>query len=83
MTRSAEAVLGAEEDVRRPPDTVEIEQGASLWRDAWYRLRRNRLALISLFIFTAIVLFCVVVMSLIFEPWIEGDVGDVLSLIHI
>ncbi|HXH53605.1 MAG TPA: ABC transporter permease subunit [Sphingomicrobium sp.] len=75
MTRSAEAVLGAEEDVRRPPDTVEIEQGASLWRDAWYRLRRNRLALISLFIFTAIVLFCVVGPFL--SPW-DSEEQDLL-----
>ncbi len=60
MTRSAEAVLGAEEDVRRPLDAIEIEEGASLWRDAWYRLKRNRLALISLFIFIAITLFCII-----------------------
>ena len=42
MTRSAEAVIGAEEDVRREFDPIEIEEGASLWRDAWYRLRRNQ-----------------------------------------
>ena len=64
---SAEAVLGAEEDVGREPDTLEIEQGASLWRDAWYRLGRNRLALASLFIFIAIALFCVVGPFL--SPW--------------
>jgi oligopeptide transport system permease protein len=67
MTRTAEAVLGAEEDVRREPATIEIEEGASLWRDAWYRLRRNRLALISLFIFLAITLFCIVGPFL--SPW--------------
>lgn len=67
MTRSTEAVLGAEEDIRRPPDPVEIEEGASLWRDAWYRLRRNRLAVASLFIFIAIALFCIVGPFL--SPW--------------
>jgi oligopeptide transport system permease protein len=75
MTRSAEAVLGGEEDVRRPLDQVEIEEGASLWRDAWYRLRRNRLAVISLFIFIAIVLFCVV--GPFISPW-DSEQQDLL-----
>jgi oligopeptide transport system permease protein len=75
MTRSAEAVLGGEEDVRRPPDAIEIEEGASLWRDAWYRLKRNRLAVISLFIFIAIVLFCVVGPFL--SPW-DSEEQDLL-----
>ena len=67
MTRTVEAVIGAEEDARREPGMVEIEQGASLWRDAWHRLGRNRLALISLFIFLAISLFCIVGPFL--SPW--------------
>src|SRR5215207_489368 len=67
MSRTAEIVLGAEEVVRREPETVEIERGASLWRDAWYRLGRNRLALVSLFLFIAIALFCVVGPFL--SPW--------------
>lgn len=67
MTRTIEAVIGAEEDARREPDMVEIEQGASLWRDAWHRLGRNRLALISLFIFLAISIFCIVGPFL--SPW--------------
>lgn len=75
MTRSAEAVIGAEEDVRREFDPIEIEEGASLWRDAWYRLRRNRLALISLFIFAAITLFCVV--GPFFSPW-DSEQQDLL-----
>ena len=60
MTRMVEAVLGAEEDVRRVPDMEEFEKGSSLWRDAWNRLKRNRLAMISLVIFIAIALFCIV-----------------------
>src|SRR5690554_1815703 len=75
MTRSAEAVIGAEEDVRREMEPIEIEEGASLWRDAWYRLRRNRLALISLFIFAAITLFCVV--GPFFSPW-DSEQQDLL-----
>jgi oligopeptide transport system permease protein len=67
VIRSVEAVLGADEDVRREPDTLEIEKGASLWRDAWHRLGKNRLALISLFIFIAIALFCIVGPFL--SPW--------------
>lgn len=67
MTRSVEAVLGADEDVGREPETLEIEKGASLWRDAWHRLGKNKLALISLFIFIAIAIFCVVGPFL--SPW--------------
>lgn len=67
MTGTVEAVIGAEEDARREPEAVEIEQGASLWRDAWHRLGRNRLALISLFIFVAISIFCIVGPFL--SPW--------------
>lgn len=75
MTRSTEAVLGAEEDVRHEVGPVEIEQGTSLWRDAWHRLRRNRLALISLFLFVGIVLFCVVGPFL--SPW-DSEQQDLL-----
>ena len=76
MTRTAEAVLGAEELVRREPDTPEIERGASLWRDAWHRLGRNRLALVSLFIFIAIALFCIVGPFL--SPW-DSEQQDLLQ----
>jgi oligopeptide transport system permease protein len=64
MSRSVEAVIGAEEVLKRPPTMEELEQGSSLWRDAWNRLRKNRLATISLFIFIAIAVFCVV------GPWL-------------
>lgn len=43
----------------------ELEKGSSLWSDAWARLRKNKLALGSLFIFVLIVLFCVV------GPWLS------------
>lgn len=43
---------------------VAAEQGTSLWRDAWYRLRRNRLALASLFILTAMMALALL------TPWI-------------
>ena len=76
MTQITEAVIGAKEDVRREPEMVEIEQGASLWRDAWHRLGRNRLALISLFIFLAIALFCVVGPFL--SPW-DSQAQDLMT----
>ena len=75
MTRMVEAVLGAEEDVRRVPDMEEFEKGSSLWRDAWHRLKRNRLAMISLFIFIAIAVFCVVGPFL--SPW-DSEQQDLL-----
>ena len=38
----------------------ELEQGSSLWRDAWIRLKKNRLATISLFIFLFVCVFCLI-----------------------
>jgi oligopeptide transport system permease protein len=77
MTRNAEALLGGEVDARREPDAIEIEieEGASLWQDAWRRMRRNRLALVSLFIFVAITLFCVV--GPVVSPW-DSEQQDLL-----
>jgi oligopeptide transport system permease protein len=77
MTRNAEAVLGGEKAARSEPDgiQIEIEEGASLWQDAWRRMRRNRLALISLFIFIAITLFCVV--GPVVSPW-DSEQQDLL-----
>jgi oligopeptide transport system permease protein len=37
-----------------------IEPGTSLWRDAWHRLSRNRLAIVGLVNFILITLFCLV-----------------------
>lgn len=42
-----------------------LVEGSSLWKDAWSRLRKNRLAVGSLFTFIFIVLFCIV------GPWIS------------
>ena len=45
-------------------DIAQAEQGTSLWRDAWLRLRRNRLAVFGL---TVLLLFIVIA---ILTPWI-------------
>jgi oligopeptide transport system permease protein len=39
-------------------DLDAIESGTSLWKDAWHRLRKNRLALASFWILVFMVLFC-------------------------
>jgi oligopeptide transport system permease protein len=39
-------------------DLDAIESGTSLWKDAWQRLRKNRLALASFWILVFMVLFC-------------------------
>ncbi|NUM54072.1 MAG: ABC transporter permease subunit [Candidatus Hydrogenedentes bacterium] len=44
----------------------EIEAGASLWRDAWRRLRKNRLAAISLALLVAMVAMVVI------GPWVSN-----------
>ncbi len=38
----------------------ELVEGSSLWKDAWARLRKNKLAVGSLFVFVFICLFCFV-----------------------
>lgn len=45
-------------------DIAQAEQGTSLWRDAWLRLRRNRLA-----VFGLAVLVCFIIIALL-TPWI-------------
>lgn len=45
-------------------DIAQAEQGTSLWRDAWLRLRRNRLAVFGLIVLTFFVLVAVL------TPWI-------------
>ncbi|MEY3001459.1 MAG: hypothetical protein RL648_1673 [Verrucomicrobiota bacterium] len=39
-------------------DLDAIESGTSLWKDAWLRLRKNRLALMSFWVLVFMVLFC-------------------------
>jgi oligopeptide transport system permease protein len=41
-----------------PRHQQEIEKGSSLGRDAWFRLRKNHLAMVSLWFFVLIVLVC-------------------------
>ena len=69
MSDHSETAVLADEPVPPPINASEIaaeelEEGSSLWRDAWHRLKRNRLAVSSLFIFIFIALFCVV------GPWL-------------
>jgi oligopeptide transport system permease protein len=68
------AVDGA--DVVRLPTADEIAHGSSLWSDAWHRLRRNRLALLSLFVLAAIALFCLV--GPLLTPW-DAEAQDLFA----
>lgn len=49
-------------------DTKAIEKGSSLGRDAWFRLKKNQLAMASLWFFVAIVLICFLLPLLPFVP---------------
>lgn len=44
---------------------AEAEQGASLWKDAWLRLRKNRLAVFGSIVIVIMTLFCVI------GPWVS------------
>jgi oligopeptide transport system permease protein len=45
---------------KSPIEIVDAEQGTSLWRDAWYRLRKNKLAVVSAFALLFLGLACAV-----------------------
>ncbi|MGN3974230.1 ABC transporter permease [Tsuneonella sp. SYSU-LHT278] len=69
MTDHSETAVLGDEPIPPPTSASEIAEeelveGSSLWKDAWARLRKNRLAVGSLFTFIAIVLFCVA------GPWL-------------
>lgn len=52
----------------------ELEQGSSLWKDAWARLRKNKLAVASLLTFLLICLFCIA------GPWLSPYDANVQDL---
>ncbi len=55
------AVALAESPLPAGPAAVEeIEVGHSLWQDAWARLRKNRLAVVSGIVLIVVSLLCVV-----------------------
>jgi len=52
----------------------EIEKGSSLWRDAWLRMRKNKMAMASLFIFVGMFVLCFIV------AWFLGDPNKISLL---
>jgi oligopeptide transport system permease protein len=81
MTDHPEAAVLGSEPV--PPPTVaaelpeeELLEGSSLWKDAWIRLRKNKLAVGSLVGFLAICLFCVA------GPWFSPYDANVQDLFN-
>ncbi|ANY21382.1 Oligopeptide transport system permease protein OppC [Tsuneonella dongtanensis] len=72
MTDHSETAVLGNEPVPPPISAAEIAdeelvEGSSLWKDAWARLRKNRLAVGSLVTFVVIVLFCLV--GPLLSPW--------------
>jgi oligopeptide transport system permease protein len=55
------ATPAATASVEPAPIRIEkLEQGTSLWKDAWYRLRKNHVALFGLYAFCLIAFLCLV-----------------------
>ncbi len=48
------------------PTVDELEQGSSLWKDAWHRLAKNKLALAGGFILIGLTLACII------GPWLSA-----------
>ena len=60
-----DATTQALEKTQLPPDSnPDVEQGHSLWQDAWARLSKNRLAVLGGVILTALVIIAIL------TPWI-------------
>ena len=54
------------QDAHATADAVAAEKGTSLGRDAWFRLRKNHLAMASLWFFLSVVVLC------FFLPFVPG-----------
>lgn len=59
-----------------PAEWEEEVQGTSLWRDAWRRLRKNRMAVAAAGVLLAVILFCVV------GPWFVPHTFDGQNLAY-
>lgn len=57
--------MAGETDI--PVAAIEIEKGSSLWRDAWLRMRKNKMAMASLLVFVTMFFLCFV------AAWFMGD----------
>ncbi|PHX93404.1 MAG: peptide ABC transporter permease [Pedosphaera sp.] len=67
-------MTASDPNVTSPSPATAIEAGHSLWQDAWARLRKNKLALASAFIVTALGLLCVA------APWVSPHAYDAQDL---
>lgn len=52
----------------------QAEQGTSLWKDAWFRLKRNRMAFISSLLLVAMVLLCLI--GPLFSPYTYDQINE-------
>lgn len=55
---------------------IKIEESSSLWKDAWMRLKKNRMAIISLCILTVIFFCCFILPLIPFANVKDPNVGD-------
>jgi len=56
LTKSASEII----------EIVKFEKGTSLWADAWIRLKKNKMAIASLYVLLTLMVLC------LFAPWISG-----------
>jgi len=55
-------------------ENVEIIKGASLWRDAWKRLLRNKLAVLGMVVIAVILMAIIIGPALVY--WLTGNTYD-------
>ena len=58
------ATYAVMKDKLKSVQNLEFESGRSLWQDAWFRLRQNRLAMFGLWVIILLVLISLL------TPWI-------------
>ena len=54
----------AKDTIDQGDQSIQVEQGSSLWRDAWQRLQKNKLALLGL------VILSLMILTALLTPWI-------------
>jgi oligopeptide transport system permease protein len=50
--------MGSANQSKPPGEAESLEEGSSLWRDAWFRMRKNKLAMASLVIVVLMLFLC-------------------------
>lgn len=60
-------------------DPSQLEEGSSLWQDAWHRLRKNKLALVSFWMLVFMFLFCFIGPFFVSHGYMDQNLRNTLQ----